>query len=486
MTPVRTTTEVFAASGLTQAEVERLRLVLEDWQLLADLGFCDLVMWVYLDEGWVAVAHARPMTGPMAFVDDMIGRHAFDDLREVIDAAADAGQCIDADGLEGTTKVAAVPVRLGGRTVGVVTRHQPGGRDRSTSPLERTYGELTDTLSEMLVRGEWPSASAPTGQRRGAPRVADGVIQLDERGEVLFASPNAVSAMRRLGHDGQILGAVLAQAIGGLPRLDGPLDEGLAIVVMGRAAWRAEVTAGGQAATLRALPLTRGGVRQGAIVFIRDISDLRHRDEQVLSKDQTIREIHHRVKNNLQTVAALLRMQGRRVEDGEGRQALREAERRVGVIAMVYETLSTGFSEEADFDEIAVRGLRGIIEVARTQGSLDSRVEGSFGWMGPNEATSVALILSELIQNAVEHGVPDGGAIVVRAERTAADGEDILRVSITDDGAGLPAGFRPSRAGLGTRIVTSMVQDLRGTIRWEDNPQGGTTVRFSARLRQRS
>ena len=59
-------------------------------------------------------------------------------------------------------------------------------------------------------------------------------------------------------------------------------------------------------------------------------------------------------------------------------------------------------------------------------------------------------------------------------------------MSITDDGAGLPAGFRPSRAGLGTRIVTSMVQDLRGTIRWEDNPQGGTTVRFSARLRQRS
>ncbi|WP_372430392.1 histidine kinase N-terminal domain-containing protein [Janibacter melonis] len=192
VTPVRTTTEVFAASGLTQAEVERLRLVLEDWQLLADLGFCDLVMWVCLGEGWVAVAHARPMTGPMAFVGDMIGRHAFGDLREVIDAAADAGQCIDADGLEGTTKVAAVPVRLGGRTVGVVTRHQPGGRDRSTSPLERTYGELTDTLSEMLVRGvalgvgpDGPAPRRAAGRRRGHParRAGRGPLRQPERRE---------------------------------------------------------------------------------------------------------------------------------------------------------------------------------------------------------------------------------------------------------------------------------------------------------------
>jgi two-component sensor histidine kinase len=104
--------------------------------------------------------------------------------------------------------------------------------------------------------------------------------------------------------------------------------------------------------------------------------------------------------------------------------------------------------------------------------------------MGPNEATSVALILSELVQNAVEHGVPDGGNVHVDAQRTTEEeGEDILRVSVVDDGRGLPTGFRPSRAGLGTRIVTSMIHDLGGQIRWDDAEPRGTRVRFSVRLR---
>ncbi|WP_307818202.1 sensor histidine kinase [Janibacter endophyticus] len=481
------TPKVLAAADLATADVERARLILEDWQLLADLGFSDLVMWVLVGERWVAAAHARPMTGPMAFVDDLIGTEADVDLAAAVSAAADSGHVLDAAGVEGAVRVWAVPVRGADACVCVVTRHQPAGRDRG-SPLEVSYGRIAEALSEMLAAGDWPSASAPTGQRRGAPRVGDGVIELDERGVVLYASPNAVSALRRLGHHGPVIDAVLAQAVGSLETLDGPLDEGLALVLMGRAAWRAEVTSAGAAATLRAVPIIDEGRRTGAVVLVRDVSDLRYREGELLSKDETIREVHHRVKNNLQTVAALLRMQSRRVEDGAGKTALLEAVRRVGVIALVYETLSTGFHEEVDFDEIGVRGLRAVIEVARTESVIDSRVEGSFGWMGPNEATSVALIVSELVQNAVEHGVAEGGGgrVVVTAERVPADGEDILRVSITDDGAGLPAGFRPSRAGLGTRIVTSMVQDLRGTIRWEDAEPKGTRVTFSVRLRQRS
>ncbi|MGO4244787.1 ATP-binding protein, partial [Janibacter sp. RAF20_2_2] len=99
------------------------------------------------------------------------------------------------------------------------------------------------------------------------------------------------------------------------------------------------------------------------------------------------------------------------------------------------------------------------------------------------DATAVGLILSELVQNAVEHGIPEGGSIHVDAQRTTEDDEgDILRVTVVDDGRGLPTGFRPSRAGLGTRIVTSMVHDLGGQIRWDDAEPHGTRVRFSVRL----
>jgi two-component sensor histidine kinase len=238
---------------------------------------------------------------------------------------------------------------------------------------------------------------------------------------------------------------------------------------------------------MRAIPLTEGGNRVGALLLLRDVSELRRRELELLTKDATIREIHHRVKNNLQTVAALLRLQARRLPEGEaGRLALDEAVRRVGVIALVHETLSQGFDETVDFDDIAVRGLQAITEVAKTEHAIATKVEGSFGTVRAEDATSMAMILSELVQNAVEHGLAgrEGGTICVEAQRsTDADGEDRLEVLITDDGAGLPEGFRPGGSGLGTQIVSSLVQDLRGRITWERAEPQGTRVRFVARLR---
>ena len=173
------------------------------------------------------------------------------------------------------------------------------------------------------------------------------------------------------------------------------------------------------------------------------------------------------------------------MEDASARNALDEAVRRVGIIALVHETLSHGFEEQVNFDEIALRGLRAIVEVATAHQHVDFALEGSFGIVAAEDATSLAMIISELVQNAVEHGVRDGSgrvsAVAVRTEQ--ADGEDDLVVTITDDGPGLPTGFRPMLAGLGTRIVTSLVQDLRGRIRWENAPGGGTQVVFTAKLR---
>jgi two-component sensor histidine kinase len=101
------------------------------------------------------------------------------------------------------------------------------------------------------------------------------------------------------------------------------------------------------------------------------------------------------------------------------------------------------------------------------------------------DATALAMVLSELVQNAVEHGLADtGGTIAVDARRTTDDrGDELLTVTITDDGAGLPEDFRPGGSGLGTQIVQSLVQDLRGRITWDTAKPHGTRVRFLARLR---
>ena len=229
------------------------------------------------------------------------------------------------------------------------------------------------------------------------------------------------------------------------------VDESLAVVATGRAAWRSEVETASATITMRAIPLVLGGVRTGAMVLLRDVSELRRREQELLTKDATIREIHHRVKNNLQTVAALLRLQARRVTDEAARASLEEAVRRVGTIALVHETLSQGFDETVDFDEIAVRGLRAVVEVATREHRVESTFTGSFGRMRAEDATALAMIVSELVQNAVEHGLrgPRRQGRRGRDPQTLDDGEEQLTVVITDDGVGLPAGFRPvaRRAG---------------------------------------
>ena len=479
-----------ARTELPDPDVEWLHLLVGDWQLIADLSFADLVLWVRsVDDQWEAVAHVRPTTGQLVFVEDQVGRVADPGRTSSLLGEAAADRRIvrvrqTADGPEATIREEFIPVIRADHVVAVMTRHTNLWTTRTPSRLEITYLATADALCRMVTGGEFPHPGAPTGVRRGAPRVGDGVIRLDVDGIVTYASPNAVSALHRLGHLGEVVGASLAQVVTDNLRENHPVDEGLPLVVTGRQPWRTEVVAGGTTVSMRAIPLTESGQRFGAIVLLRDVGELRRRERELMTKDATIREIHHRVKNNLQSVAALLRLQARRVPEGEARAALEEAERRVGTIAMVHDQLSQGFDETVDFDPIAERGLRAVVEVAANGATVRTQLEGSFGKLRAEDATSMAMIISELVQNAIEHGLGDaGGHVTVRVQRTSDDrGQPMLVVAVEDDGRGIdPA--RPPGSGLGTQIVQSLVADLQGRISWEQVVPRGTRARFTASLR---
>ncbi|GAA4109534.1 PAS domain-containing sensor histidine kinase [Knoellia locipacati] len=480
-----------ASTTLEDHDIEWVHLVVGDWQLIADLAFADLVLWVPTGlDGWRAVAHVRPNTGPMVFYDDVVGRTSGRWREPILSEAYRQRRIVNGREPEGHGETAvreqAIPVVREGRALAVITRHSNVITGRTPSRLELTYRLLAESMTKMIAAGEFPSTAAPTGARRGAPRVGDGVVHLDVEGTVLYASPNAISAIHRLGHRGDVIGEVLATVVADLLQASGStVDESLAVVITGRAPWWTEVSTQSASVSLRAIPLTDRGTRQSAMLLLRDVSELRRREQELITKDATIREIHHRVKNNLQTVAALLRLQSRRVPDEGARNALDEAVRRVGTIALVHETLSQGIDETVNFDEIALRGLRAVVDVAVTEHRVESTLTGSFGRMRAEDATSLAMIVSELVQNAVEHGLASrGGVIRVHVDRAEVEpGVEGLTVTITDDGTGLPAGFRPVLAGLGTRIVTSLVQDLQGRIRWEPATPHGTRVEFTARLR---
>ncbi|MCL3862751.1 PAS domain-containing sensor histidine kinase [Actinotalea sp. K2] len=473
-------------ADLGPADIEWLHLLVGDWQLISDLAFADLVLWLPTRSGdYVAAAQARPSTGATVHYDDIVGSSAPEGQRPQLERALTEVRIQRSREPRwfGTYAVReeAVPVVHAGRAIAVVARQTNLGGARTPSRLELNYVEAADDLIAMISRGEYPAANSPTGPRRGAPRVGDGLIRLNSEGEVLYASPNALSCFHRFGVLGSLVGRSLAEVTTELLEDHAPMDESLPLVVMGRAPWRTDVESRGVCLSLRAVPLTEAGQRIGAVLLCRDVSELRRRERELITKDATIREIHHRVKNNLQTVAALLRLQARRMKTPEGREALEEAMRRVTTISLVHETLSQTLDETVDFDALADRSLRLTADVASAGASVHTLRVGTFGMVPAEDATALALVLTELVTNAVEHGFAGGagGTVEITAQREGSH----LRIIVADDGVGLP-GTQGPMTGLGTQIVHTLVyNELRGTIAWEAREGRGTQVVLDVDLR---
>jgi two-component sensor histidine kinase len=184
------------------------------------------------------------------------------------------------------------------------------------------------------------------------------------------------------------------------------------------------------------------------------------------------------VKNNLQTVAALLRLQARRLDSPDARAALEESVRRVSTIALVHETLSLALEESVLFDGIADRVLAMCAEVALPETDVAVVRRGDFGVLPAEVATPLAMILTELVQNAVEHA----GATVIEA-RVSRTPEQ-LRLVVADDGRGLPPGFSlASSTRLGLQIVRTLVEgELRGSIDLAPGDPSGTAATLSVPL----
>ncbi|MRH28866.1 PAS domain-containing protein [Microbacterium sp. SYP-A9085] len=488
-----TLTDLVYAQGLSdEADVEWLHRLAGDGQLLADLAFADIVMWVPTEEGsFTAVGHTRPGGAATLFYRDIVGEKVRPQWRAQVRSAYASGRIVDSaspDWFEETpTRVRAVPIvrerSRRGETpdvIGVLTRHTNLGETRTPSRQQITFNDCADDLFGMIASGDFPDLSAPTGPRRGAPRASDGLIRLDVDGMTTFASPNALSAFNRLGFDDELEGIPLVEVVTAILPEKRQFDESLPLVVTGRAPWRTDIEARGVTISLRTIPLRDHGTRIGAIVLCRDVTEMRHQEQELITKDATIREIHHRVKNNLQTVASLLRIQARRTHSDEARDALTQAMRRVSAIAVVHDTLSEGLAQNVDFDDVFQRVLKLVAEVAAGANTkARTHTSGTFGTLPSEYATPLALALTELVTNAVEHGLAGKeGDVEIATERS----DDHLAVRVRDSGVGLPEG--QVGRGLGTQIVRTLIQgELGGSIDWHTLAGMGTEVTIDIPLR---
>lgn len=214
---------------------------------------------------------------------------------------------------------------------------------------------------------------------------------------------------------------------------------------------------------------------EAALAQARTEADLRGL---LAARNAAVREVHHRVKNNLQLVSSLLQLEARGAGDGEARRHLDDARDRIQAIALVHEMLYVADDlSGVRFDAYVTQLVRALQTGVPAAARIATRVA-----VAPRElelelpiAVPCALLINELVTNAYKHGFPDGRAGTVTIALSGGDAQ--LQLTVADDGVGMGAIDWETVGTLGYRLVRALAQQLHGSIAVER--AGGTRVRIS-------
>lgn len=462
--------------------------------ILADTSRADLLLYRFLDDDEVElVGQARPHSILPLYSESLVGERF--SIRELPPIYAQLDRPFyrprpHAAVLHGTPivrEVHGVRKQDDGRLIGALgietnvlafERHR-----RRSRAFQRALGQL----QRSALRGEIRDAEAltPFGEH-------DGIYFVDTQRRLLYVNGIATNFFRRLGYLGKLVGRRLES----LATAD---DELVAKALAAQRCIEQENREQGLTWIRKALPVRdrRGWLRSGRLarwlagggpeesvpvgilVTINDDTEERQRAQELKVKLALIQEVHHRVKNNLQTIASLLRLQSRRVEGDETRAILQESINRILSIAVVHEFLSTGGGTVINIKDVGRRIIGQMQEsLMDPTKRLTLTAEGPNIYLPARQATACALVMNELLQNAVEHGFlsQDQGSIRL----ILVDEGEFVHIRVQDDGEGLPPSFDLAETNsLGLRIVQSLVQDdLHGQITLA-NENGGTLASVS-------
>ncbi|MEM7535482.1 MAG: histidine kinase N-terminal domain-containing protein [Chloroflexota bacterium] len=213
------------------------------------------------------------------------------------------------------------------------------------------------------------------------------------------------------------------------------------------------------------------------LVLVHNATETIRKERELNVKSAIIQEVHHRVKNNLQTLSSILRMQARRSASEDARKQLNEAVHRVFSMSVIHEFLSQDDNRHINVSRVCQQIADQITQVASQPGQMiDVRVTGPKIHLPPGQATTLALVVNELLLNALEHGLQQQqrGRITIALH----DGGHEAELVVEDNGTGLPEGFDPNQSqSLGLQIVRTLVtDDLKGRFTMESILDEGLPV----------
>ncbi len=448
--------------------------------LLADLTHADVSLYARRGDAIVRLAQAQPVPVPSLYADGQ-------PLRRVSREEVPQAYRILADGhhrsLVNGTVIRGAPVvqeafpvfSSRGQIVGVVLSEMALIEHERQRKRHSAFRRAIARARELIITGRMRG-----GEGIGRLGVHDGVMIIDSTGRIVYLSAPVEHLYRRLGYADNLVKTQLQEL---------ETNEYICFKAMERGSCMEQRIQEHDLTWIkRVIPLPpvasdgwagwlTGHTSQpgGAIVAIEDVTDELQKEQELKIKAAMIQEIHHRVKNNLQTIAALLRLQARRSDDPRVTEMLRETIGRILSIAVVHEFLSQEETTAINIHEVCNRILsevrNGVLDSSST---VNLVLEGSRTFTLPaQQATSCALIVNELVQNAVEHAFADRGAGTIRVRLGERD--DSMFIEIEDDGQGFTQEAESTRrSGLGLQIVQTLVrEDLKGGFDLQSGPGGG-------------
>ncbi|ORT99454.1 signal transduction histidine kinase [Anaerovibrio sp. JC8] len=433
-------------TDLTAVQIEQLRRMSSCFGFIADFAHAHLLLYVKTKEPdqYMVMKHHKPHTFYSQVELPKVGSVVPAQMEPLVAYVFEKEKSIHGRRewrLGMTLDMYAYPIKEGNEIIGVVTLETSKEYASGSN-----YYQLLDT-AELLMH----HAKRNIDTEKFAPIFAGtGVVISDKNNRITYVNLSAKRIYRALGIN-HLLGARLPDR-----EISAMLHRE---TIDSSRPFEKEIQIGDMILLQRDIKLEEAGVMQRRILLLADVTEVRKKEREIKIKTAVIQEIHHRVKNNLQTIASLLRLQGRRSNSPEVKSALQESTNRILSIAVVHEFLSQHDKEEINVIEVTRNILERVApNMVASDFQLTSKIEGPEVVLPSKNASNLAVIINELILNSIEHGFEgrDHGMIGLR---TAIE-EDGYRIELYDDGIGVPEDFDMEKSkSLGLQIIKTLVND---------------------------
>jgi two-component sensor histidine kinase len=414
----------------------------------------------------IVVAEAKPSNYSALYKNSVVGMLALRKNEPAVLRTLEIG--IETTDLKAITqenimvKQKTVPIKNdNGKVIGVLIMEKDVTEDVSQSRNMEILSETTEQLAQTLINLKDGESTVDYNL------INDGIVIFDEKGLSIYANYSAEELYRKLGYKDKIVGMKFDNLTLNQASFGEIVRDGKAIVF--------ETNVGRLCLQIK-YAVTKRNDNCSVIMLIKDITDIKQKEKELILKSVAIKEIHHRVKNNLQTIASILRLQSRRISSVEARKYFQESISRVLSIAAVHEVLAQNGIEDIDIKNILSKikdnAIRNGIQSSKL---IEVELLGDSFQVNSDKATAIAMVTNELLENSIKHAFDeaDEGSIKIIIKK----GIMYSSISVIDSGRGFEVGLEKNES-LGLSIVKSIIKDkLNGNLNIESS-ESGTSVIF--------